>query len=85
VLKDVDLAKTFPANAVTIGYVHDFSHGNGVDVGLGGQFTLNVWPSGLDRYYGVGPGYAFEFFLRIRPSLHSHGGPEQGEHETMEK
>jgi hypothetical protein len=31
-------------------------------------------------------GYAFEFFLRIRPSLHSHGGHEHAEHVAgMEK
>jgi hypothetical protein len=76
VLQDVDLAKVFPVNAVSVGYVRDLSHGSGVDVGLGGQFTLNVWPSGLDRYYGDGPGYGFELFLRIRPSLHGHGENE---------
>src|SRR5437867_6501948 len=54
VLQDVDLAKVFPVNAVGIGYVRDLSHGKGIDVGLGGQFTLNVWPSGLGRYYGDG-------------------------------
>ncbi|HET9418588.1 MAG TPA: heavy metal-binding domain-containing protein [Chthoniobacterales bacterium] len=72
VLKDVDLAKVFPINAVTVGYVRDLSHGNGIDVGLGGQFTLDFWPNDLDRYYGGGPSYGFEVFLRIRPSLHSH-------------
>ena len=76
VLKDVDLAKVFPVNAATIGYVRDLSHGNGLDVGLGGQFTLDFWPNELDRYYGGAPGYGFEFFLRIRPSLHTHGGRE---------
>jgi hypothetical protein len=30
-------------------------------------------PRTLDRYYGDDLGYGFEFFLRIRPSLHSHG------------
>jgi hypothetical protein len=63
-----------------VGYVRDLTHGNEIDVGLGGQFTLNVWPSGLDRYYGDGPGYAFEFFLRIRPSLHSHGAHDHAQH-----
>ncbi len=29
-------------------------------------------PDSLDRYYGDDLGYAFQFFLRIRPSLHSH-------------
>jgi hypothetical protein len=72
-LQDVDLAKVFAVNAATLGYVRDLSHGNGIDVGLGGQFTLNFWPSGLDRYYGTdGVGYGFQVFLRIRPSLHSH-------------
>jgi len=34
-----------------------------------------------------GFGYAFEFFLRIRPSLHSHGAHEHSEHAVagMEK
>ncbi len=80
VLQDVDLAKIFAVNAASIGYVRDLSHGNGIDVGLGSQFTLNVWPSGLDRYYGKGPGYAFQFFLRVRPSLHSHGDHQHSEH-----
>jgi hypothetical protein len=53
------------------------SHGNGIDIGLGAQFTINDRPNSLDRYYGDDPGYAFEFFLRIRPSMHSHGTQEQ--------
>jgi hypothetical protein len=60
----------------SIGYVCDLSHGNGLDIGLGTQFTINDRPDRLDRYYGDGLGYAFEFFLRIRPSLHSHGVDE---------
>jgi hypothetical protein len=28
-------------------------------------------PHSLDRYYGADLGYAFQFFLRIRPSPHS--------------
>jgi hypothetical protein len=80
VLEDVDLEKVFPVNAASIGYVRDLSHGHGIDVGLGGQFTLNVWPSGLDRYYGDGPGYGFQFFLRVRPSLHTHDRHEHTEH-----
>ena len=66
----------FPVHAATIGYVRDLSHGNKIDIGLGGQFTVNVWPNELDRYYGDGPGYAFELFVRIRPSLHGHGASE---------
>ena len=68
VLAHGDLNEVFPVNAATIGYVHDLSHGNNIDIGLGGQFTVDFWPNELDRYYGGGPGYAFEIFLRIRPS-----------------
>jgi hypothetical protein len=70
VLDEVDHAKIFPINAATIGYVRDLTHGNKIDIGLGGQFTVNVWPDDLDRYYGDGLGYGFQIFLRIRPSLH---------------
>jgi hypothetical protein len=76
VLKLMDLNEIFPVNAMTICYVRDLSHGDNVDIGLGGQLTVNVWPNDLDRYYGNGPGYAFEFFFRIRPSLHGHGAME---------
>ena len=73
VLRPIDLGRIFPVNAITLGYVRDLSHGDKIDIGVGGQFTLNVWPDGLDRYYGVGVGYGFQVFLRIRPALHSHG------------
>jgi len=76
VLDDVDLDKIFPINAATIGYVRDLTHGRDVDVGLGAQFTINDFPDRLNRYYGDDLGYAFEFFLRIRPSLHNHGARE---------
>jgi hypothetical protein len=72
VLADDDLDKIFAVDAASVGYVRDLSHGNKIDIGLGGQFTINILRDGLDRYYGDGPGYAFEVFLRIRPSLHSH-------------
>jgi hypothetical protein len=74
VLAEADHDKIFPVNALTAGYVRDLSHGNKIDIGLGGQLTLNVWPDNLDRYYGDGIGYGFQIFLRIRPSLHGHGG-----------
>ncbi len=80
VLDPPDESRIFPIGGYTIGYVRDLSHGNGVDVGLGTQFTFNDRPDRLDRYYGDDLGYAFQFFLRIRPSLHSHGGHEHGEH-----
>ncbi len=76
VLRDVDVNKIFPINAATIGYVRDLAHGRDVDVGLGAQFTINEFPDRLNRYYGDDLGYAFEFFLRVRPSLHNHGAME---------
>src|SRR5438309_5072245 len=79
VLARSDFGEIFPVNAVSIGYVRDLSHGDNIDIGLGGQFTVNVWPDGLDRYYGDGLGYAFEFFLRIRPSRHDHSGMQMDE------
>jgi hypothetical protein len=72
--------RVFPIGAYTLGYVRDLSHGNGLDIGLGTQFTINNRPDTLDRYYSDDLGYAFEFFLRIRPSLHSHGTHEHLEH-----
>jgi hypothetical protein len=80
VLDPQDESRIFPIGGYTIGYVRDLSHGNGVDIGLGTQFTINDRPDRLDRYYGDDLGYAFQFFLRIRPSLHTHGGHEHGEH-----
>jgi Heavy metal binding domain len=76
VLKPPDESHIFPVSGYTIGYVRDLSHGNGLDIGLGTQFTINDRPDRLDRYYGDDVGYAFQFFLRIRPSLHSHGAHE---------
>jgi hypothetical protein len=87
VLKPPDESGIFPVSGYTIGYVRDLSHGNGLDIGLGTQFTINSRPDTLDRYYGDDLGYAFQFFLRIRPSLHSHGGHEHSMHAVagMEK
>jgi hypothetical protein len=78
--------RIFPVSGYTIGYVRDLSHGNGLDIGLGTQVTINGRPDTLDRYYGDGPGYAFEFFLRIRPSQHGHSVHEHFEYVAgMEK
>jgi hypothetical protein len=86
VLDPVDESRIFPVSGYTIGYVRDLSHGNGLDIGLGTQFTINDRPDSLDRYYGDDLGYAFQFFLRIRPSLHSHAMHQHGEHVAgMEK
>jgi heavy metal-binding protein len=84
VLNPPDESRIFPVSGYTLGYVRDLSHSNGLDVGLGTQFTINDRPDRLDRYYGDDLGYAFQFFLRIRPSLHAHGG--HGQHVAgMEK
>jgi hypothetical protein len=80
VLNPSDESGIFPVGGYTIGYVHDLTHGNSLDIGLGTQFTINDRPDSLDRYYGDDLGYAFQFFLRIRPSQHSHG-----EHEHVER
>ena len=79
VLAPGDLNEIFPVNSVSIGYVRDLSHGNNIDIGIGGQFTIDFWPEELDRYYGGGPGYGFEVFLRIRPSRPDHGAQHPGE------
>jgi hypothetical protein len=71
VLDEVDHERIFPIDAYTIGYVRDLTHGRGIDVGLGGQFTIHDVPDGLDRYYGDDVSYSFQVFLRIRPSLMS--------------
>jgi hypothetical protein len=79
VLDEPDNERIFPVSAYSIGYVRDLSHGGGVDVGLGGQFTINDMPDSLDRYYGSDLPYSFEVFFRIRPSRmadsmnHPHG------------
>jgi hypothetical protein len=66
-----DESRIFPVSGYTLGYVRDLSHGDGLDIGLGTQFTINDRPDSLDRYYGENLGYAFQFFfLRIRPSQH---------------
>jgi len=80
VLSGADESRIFPISGYTIGYVRDLSHGNGLDIGLGTQFTINDRPERLDRYYGDDVAYAFEFFLRIRPSLHGHNAHEHSEH-----
>ena len=69
VLDDADHNRIFPVSGYTVGYVRDLVHGRGMDVGLGGQFTLNDMPDRLERYYGKGLPYSFQVFLRIRPSL----------------
>src|SRR4029077_19756898 len=40
VLKPPDEPRIFPVSGYTIGYVRDLSHGDGLDIGLGTQFTI---------------------------------------------
>jgi len=80
VLDEADESEIFPVSGYSVGYVRDLSHGNGIDIGLGTQFTINDRPDSLDRYYGHDLGYAFQFFLRIRPSQHSHTEHDHAAH-----
>src|SRR5437762_1966391 len=41
--------------------------------------SRSIFGPELDRYYGSGPGYGFEIFLRIRPSRHDHSGMQMDE------
>jgi Heavy metal binding domain len=68
VLSDADLNHLFGIGGYTLGYVHDFVHGRGIDVGVGGQFTFNTKPGRLDRFYDDDLAYGFQFFVRVRPS-----------------
>jgi len=72
VLDAIDHERVFPINAFTVGYVRDLTHGKGIDVGVGGQFTIYSAPDDLDRYYGNDVPFAFQVFVRVRPSLMAH-------------
>jgi hypothetical protein len=72
VLSAADEARIFPVSSYTIGYVRDLTHTNGIDIGVGGQFTINDMPDRLERYYGDGLPYSFEMFFRVRPSQMIH-------------
>jgi hypothetical protein len=51
-----------------VGYVHDLSHGTGLDVGVGGALTMNRWPSALEPVYGTSRPVSWQVFFRVRPS-----------------
>jgi Heavy metal binding domain len=68
VLNQIDQDEIFPISGYSIGYVRDLAHGKGIDVGLGGQFTIYDMPGDLKRYYSDDLPYGFQFFFRLRPS-----------------
>jgi hypothetical protein len=68
VLTGADLNRIFPVCAYSLGYVRDLTHGTGIDIGMGAQFTINDMPDRLDRYYGSDLPYSVQVFFRIRPS-----------------
>lgn len=79
VLDEMDQNKLFPIKAYSAGYVRDLTHGQGIDVGLGGQITIDDVPDRLDRYYGDEVPFSFQVFFRIRPSLMGdHGATQSG-------
>ena len=62
-----DESRIFPVSGYTLGYIRDLSHGNGLDIGLGTQFTINDRPGSLDRYYGNDMGCGFSIFSAHSP------------------
>jgi hypothetical protein len=80
-----DLDSIFPVSAYTIGYLRDLTHGKGIDVGVGGEFTLNEMPDRLERYYGKDLAYGFQVFMRIRPSHMEMGGMEHAMERNLTK
>ena len=83
VLDEIDHDRIFPISGYTIGYVRDLTHGKGIDVGLGGQFTIYDMPNDLQRYYGDDLPYGFQFFFRLRPSRHGMEHETHAGHGTM--
>jgi hypothetical protein len=82
VLADDEHHDFFGIGGYTVGYVHDFVHGRGLDVGLGGQVTVNTRPDELDPYYGNDLAYSAQVFFRVRPSRMEHSGMQ---HTSMAK
>ena len=60
--------RKYTLGAYTAGIVHDLSHGNGIDTGIGLALTLDTKPSALDAIYGSGSPVSLEIYLRLRPS-----------------
>lgn len=68
-LDAIDEHKLFNVGAYSLGYVRDIYRDKGLDVGLGGQFTINTNPSSLNSYYGGTAHGDWQIFMRFRPSL----------------
>jgi len=60
--------RNYTLGAYTAGFVHDLTHGTGIDTGLGLALTLDTKPSALDTVYGSGSPLSLEIYFRIRPS-----------------
>ena len=56
---------TYEINALSLGYIYDFTHLGPVHVGVGGMGTVYRYPTVLDPAYGEGP-VSFLVFLRGR-------------------
>ena len=80
VLTGADLGRIFPVSGYSIGYVRDLTHGTGIDVGLGVEFTINDMPDRLERYYGSDLPYSAQVFFRIRPSRSDLAGANHSMH-----
>jgi len=68
VLDHPDDHDVFWVGAYSLGYMRDIFRDKGLDVGLGGQLTVNQNPSGLVPYYGGKTHAGYQIFVRIRPS-----------------
>jgi plastocyanin len=60
--------EVFNVQAFSLGYVRDIVQGKGLDVGLGGMFTVGHNPASLMPVYGGTTHAGWQFFMRLRPS-----------------
>jgi hypothetical protein len=55
-------------NVLKLGYIRDIVEGKGLDVGIGGIFTLDHNPQTLTPLYGGTSHGGWQLFMRFRPS-----------------